>query len=69
MDVDLGGYRSLGAAFDARIARRPEKAALTVSRGTAEEHDESLSFTEPMRLTPPREPDPGVRCLATGDLT
>lgn len=24
MDFDLGGYQSLGAAYDARIARHPE---------------------------------------------
>ncbi|MFJ9153165.1 hypothetical protein ACIRP7_35075 [Streptomyces sp. NPDC102270] len=69
MDFDLGGYQSLGAAFDARIARHPEKAALTVSGGTAEEDNVSLGFTEPVRLTPSRELDPKVRCLAAGYLT
>ncbi|MBW8799066.1 MAG: hypothetical protein JF597_37535 [Streptomyces sp.] len=68
MDFDLGGYQSLGAAFDARIARHPENAALTITRGTAEEDDESLSFTKPVRLTPSRELDPKVRRLAAGDL-
>jgi hypothetical protein len=69
MDFNLGGDRSLGAAFAARVARHPEKAAPTVSRGTAEEDNESLSFTEPVRLNPSRELDPRVRRLAAGDLT
>ncbi|MFE7598452.1 hypothetical protein [Streptomyces sp. NPDC057494] len=68
MDFDLGGYQSLGAAIDARIARHPEKAALTVTRGTAEEDNGSLRFTEPVRLTPPRELNPKVRRPAAGDL-
>ncbi|WP_328954369.1 hypothetical protein [Kitasatospora purpeofusca] len=68
MDFDLGGYQSLGAAFDARIARHPEEAALAVSRGTAEGGNKSLGITEPVRLTPSREPDPRVRRLAAGDL-
>ncbi|WP_369147656.1 hypothetical protein [Streptomyces sp. R44] len=68
MDFDLGGYQSLGAAFDTRITRHPEKAALTVTRGTAEEDNGSLGFTEPVRLAPPRELDPEVRRPAAGDL-
>lgn len=68
MELDRGGHQSLGAAFDTRVARHREKAALTVTRGTAEESSESR-FTEPVRLTPSREPDSGVRRLAAGDLT
>ncbi|KOV13060.1 hypothetical protein ADK60_30965 [Streptomyces sp. XY431] len=69
MDDDLGGYQSLGAAFDARIAPDPARAVPTVSRGAAGEDNGSLGFTEPVRLTPSREPDPRVRRLAAGDLT
>ncbi|MFB7375876.1 hypothetical protein ACFC6U_17545 [Kitasatospora purpeofusca] len=68
MDFDLGGYQSLGAAYDARTARHPEGVAPTVSRGPVEGDHESLGFTEPVRPTPSREPDPRVRRPVAGDV-